>query len=661
VLARQQAALAALLECPYNNLKVFLDGALIYGGKAYVAVSTAVPAATNEAAGATSSAPSEAVAAAAAGASVTAVSTAEEASAEDEIAGAVAGQPARPAVQGSNSSSMDLQAAVSLGAGLAAVATGRDCADKNTQQQQQQQHQVCAGQVARSSAGAAEATNSSSSSSAMHQAMQQALDELAGSPTWASRRWNVAALLQQLDYFPQHQQQQGAAITAKAPAKAVNVEDINAAAAATTASNTAAEAAAALHDKELLLCRVLSGILNASGVLPKLLALQQRDSLDIEGIEVCYARLLNESQQQQQRQCSTLNNADVGECYQRLVSEAQQQQQQQRVDATGYRGVSIDSSWQITSARHCKQQPKQQQQQQQQHDGRQQQQCRSPADELLGHDQDSDSPQQQQQQQQQQQMALHSMALQQSITHGIGNPPQQQQQQQQHKASDISALLPACRQQQLTLVRDYLTAATAKDCAIMITLQQVVPQQQQQQQQQLSASCASDGQPVAADALGVPTQQQQQQQQSASSVSDAQPAAADACRTCTCAAGSMHWQHALAQLAAGNMQLATCTCAAGSSNSSSNSSSSRGSSASGKCSGVYADASSGCCFAWQLSLVDLDVKPLAKVPQHAALDRRVVAAALQHPGLLQQQLASYERWITLWLAQRQQQQQQVEL
>jgi hypothetical protein len=50
------------------------------------------------------------------------------------------------------------------------------------------------------------------------------------------------------------------------------------------------------------------------------------------------------------------------------------------------------------------------------------------------------------------------------------------------------------------------------------------------------------------------------------------------------------------------------------------------------------------------------VKPLAKVPQHAALDRRVVAAALQHSELLQQQLASYKRWITLWLAQQQQQQ-----
>jgi hypothetical protein len=35
-----------------------------------------------------------------------------------------------------------------------------------------------------------------------------------------------------------------------------------------------------------------------------------------------------------------------------------------------------------------------------------------------------------------------------------------------------------------------------------------------------------------------------------------------------------------------------------------------------------------------------------------------VAAALQHTQLLQQQLVSYERWITLWLAQQQQQQQQ---
>jgi hypothetical protein len=36
----------------------------------------------------------------------------------------------------------------------------------------------------------------------------------------------------------------------------------------------------------------------------------------------------------------------------------------------------------------------------------------------------------------------------------------------------------------------------------------------------------------------------------------------------------------------------------------------------------------------------------------------VVAAALQHPALLQQQLVSYERWIAPWLAQQQQQQQQ---
>jgi hypothetical protein len=58
-----------------------------------------------------------------------------------------------------------------------------------------------------------------------------------------------------------------------------------------------------------------------------------------------------------------------------------------------------------------------------------------------------------------------------------------------------------------------------------------------------------------------------------------------------------------------------------------------------------------------LLLVDLDVKPLAKVAQHAARYRRVVAAATQHPELLQQQLVSYERWIALWLAQQKQKQQ----
>ncbi|WIA23804.1 hypothetical protein OEZ85_013479 [Tetradesmus obliquus] len=63
VLARQQAALAALLECPYNNLKVFVDGSLIYGGKADVAVSTAAAAAARDA---SATAPTAAAAAAAA-------------------------------------------------------------------------------------------------------------------------------------------------------------------------------------------------------------------------------------------------------------------------------------------------------------------------------------------------------------------------------------------------------------------------------------------------------------------------------------------------------------------------------------------------------------------------------------------------------------------
>jgi hypothetical protein len=39
----------------------------------------------------------------------------------------------------------------------------------------------------------------------------------------------------------------------------------------------------------------------------------------------------------------------------------------------------------------------------------------------------------------------------------------------------------------------------------------------------------------------------------------------------------------------------------------------------------------------------------------AAVIAALVAAALQHPKL-QQQLASYERWLKLWLAQQQQQQ-----
>jgi hypothetical protein len=111
------------------------------------------------------------------------------------------------------------------------------------------------------------------------------------------------------------------------------------------------------------------------------------------------------------------------------------------------------------------------------------------------------------------------------------------------------------QQQWLALLRDYLTAATAKDCGIMITLQQIWPAQQ--------------------------------------------PAAAVLPGQCGI--------------------------------SSSSSSSSSG--------GVMYDAASGCTFVWQLSVVDLDLKPLRKIPLHGDLDRRIRAAAAQHSQLLQQHAA----------------------
>jgi hypothetical protein len=117
-------------------------------------------------------------------------------------------------------------------------------------------------------------------------------------------------------------------------------------------------------------------------------------------------------------------------------------------------------------------------------------------------------------------------------------------------------------EEQLTRLRDYLTAATAKDCALMITLQQVVRSAQQQE-----------------------------------GASDAEPAAA-----------------------------ASGTCALPSR------------------ARVYEDAASGACFAWQLSLVDLDLKPLAKLPLHWQLDCEIMRAAEARRGALHQHAVDSAAW-----------------
>lgn len=318
-----------------------------------------------------------------------------------------------------------------------AVTTSRQQCTDNAQQQQQQEEKaataVSSMHTVSSAAAAATAANdqaqhSSSCSSgdedddagmiqlpAAVSSMSTAREDVAyadhssfsvSSPTWRFRRSNISELLLQLQEFPQQQQQ----LSRPPPVAA---------------------AAAVAHDKELLLCRVLSSILNASGVLPALLRVQMLDRIDIEGIEPLYMNLMQQQQQQQQR--------------------------------------------------------------------------------VLG------------------------------------------------SSSD--------RAEQLALLRDYLTAATAKDCAIMITMQQIIETQQQQQ------SPETDG----------------------------------------------LTKH-----------------------SSSDSGSSSGN-------GVITDDRSGCTFAWQISLVDLDLKPLSKVPHHAALDRRIVATAMQHEELLMQQLASRQRWLDVWM------------
>lgn len=402
------------------------------------------------------------------------------------------------------------------------------------------------------------------------------LYDLTGSPTWASRRGNVAALLEQLVGFPQppqqpsmqqqcaqeHQQLQAAGCSAQPPtesppqASGTHAGSGTAAVAAAphikeppTGRPAAAAAAEALHEKELLLCRLLCGILNDSGVLPKLLAVQMRDVLDIQGIEQLYVSLLGGMLQQQQQ----------------LLQEEQQ--------AAATAAVQHGSNRQVLDG--C---TKQQQQQQRNH---------SPADELLGHDQDSNSA-----------------------------PQQLRQHQRQQYIGGV--LLPASRQQQLALLRDYLTAATAKDCAIMVTAQQVVQQQQQQVHPCDGCAAATRRASVAA-------------QQGGNSIGLA--------NTC-------QYEHLELQEHTGSHAVE--------SSETSSSDSSRYSSFGG----LYVDAPSGCSFAWQLSLVDLDLKPLTKVPQHSDLDRTIVAAALRHEQQLQQHVEFCERWMRVWLDQQNQRQQQ---
>jgi hypothetical protein len=147
---------------------------------------------------------------------------------------------------------------------------------------------------------------------------------------------------------------------------------------------------------------------------------------------------------------------------------------------------------------------------------------------------------------------------------------QQQQRQQRQQRQQQEQLVHQEQQQQYEMLRDYLTAATAKDCAIMITLQQVTQQQQQQQQDAADSSISSSSR--GGTAVGTP---------------------------------------------------------------------------------LYVDASSGCCFAWQMTLVDLDLKPVSKVPVHAELDRAVLAAAEQEPQLLQQHVEDSRAWVAAacqWLS-----------
>lgn len=234
------------------------------------------------------------------------------------------------------------------------------------------------------------------------------------------------------------------------------------------------ESAAAAADRERLLCRVLCGVLNASGVLRALLELQQLDAVDVQGIEPLYAQLLLQQQQQYNQQ----------------------------------------------------------------------------------HQEEEEEEQEEQHQEEQQ-------------------------------------------QRQFEQLRNYLTAATAKDCAVMLTLQQVVPAAPNNRSAANTSVTSSSSRSSSRGGVGGNSAEQQQPQPPSQSLSPA--AAAAAARA--------------AQL--------------------------------------HTDAATGCCFAWQLSVVDLDLKPVSKVPVHADLDRAIVAAAAAHAQLLQQHLADQRQWVEAavgWLA-----------
>ena len=116
------------------------------------------------------------------------------------------------------------------------------------------------------------------------------------------------------------------------------------------------------------------------------------------------------------------------------------------------------------------------------------------------------------------------------------------------------------------VLRSYVVAATAKDCAIMVTLRRL----------QDAPPLPADGPAAAAAALGgssLDAQQQQRQQQA-------------------------------------ELQQPGC---------------------------ITVPACEGACFRYRLCFVDLDLKPLAKIPQHWQLDRRILAAAQRHLASGQQQ------------------------
>jgi hypothetical protein len=49
-----------------------------------------------------------------------------------------------------------------------------------------------------------------------------------------------------------------------------------------------------------------------------------------------------------------------------------------------------------------------------------------------------------------------------------------------------------------------------------------------------------------------------------------------------------------------------------------------------------------------LYVVDLDLKPLVKIPLHAALDARILAVAAEHKELLQRSLDAQRSWVKAW-------------